>query len=75
VTVAKRSIVIRGHRTSVSLEPDFWVALKELAAREGRSPPDLIAEVDAGRRPGENLSSALRCRVLAAFRAAPLSAE
>jgi predicted DNA-binding ribbon-helix-helix protein len=75
VTVAKRSIVIRGHRTSVSLEPDFWVALKELAAREGRSPPDLIAEVDAGRRPGENLSSALRCRVLAAFRSPPLSAE
>jgi len=59
VRVIKHSIVIAGHRTSVSLEDAFWRALKEIAARDGVSLAALVAQVDAGR--GEaNLSSALR---------------
>lgn len=61
--VVKHSVVIAGHRTSVSLEDAFWRALKEIAAQEGVSLAALIARVDAGR--GEaNLSSALRVFVL-----------
>lgn len=59
VRVVKHSIVIAGHRTSVSLEDAFWRALKDVAAQEGVSLAALVARVDAGR--GEaNLSSALR---------------
>lgn len=57
--VVKRSIVIAGHRTSVSLEDAFWRALKEIAAQDGVSLAALVARVDAGRG-GANLSSALR---------------
>ncbi|NUJ78854.1 ribbon-helix-helix domain-containing protein [Methylocystis sp. FS] len=61
--VVKHSVVIAGHRTSVSLEDAFWRALKDIAAQEGVSLAGLIARVDAGR--GEaNLSSALRVFVL-----------
>ncbi|MGJ0454059.1 MAG: ribbon-helix-helix domain-containing protein [Methylocystis sp.] len=61
--VVKHSVVIAGHRTSVSLEDAFWRALKDIAAQEDVSLPALIARVDAGR--GEaNLSSALRVFVL-----------
>lgn len=61
--VVKHSVVIAGHRTSVSLEDAFWRALKDIAAQEGVSLAALIARVDAGR--GEaNLSSALRVFVL-----------
>lgn len=61
--IVKHSVVIAGHRTSVSLEDAFWRALKEIATQEGVSLAALIARVDAGR--GEaNLSSALRVFVL-----------
>lgn len=61
--VIKRSVVIAGHSTSVSLEDAFWRALKDIAARDGLSLAALVAQVDAGR--GEaNLSSALRVFVL-----------
>ena len=57
--VVKRSIVIAGHRTSVSLEDAFWVRLKDIAAEQGLSLARLVAQIDATR--GEaNLSSALR---------------
>jgi len=57
--VVKRSIVIAGHRTSVSMEEAFWAALKRIAASDGISLAALVAQVDAAR--GEaNLSSALR---------------
>ena len=58
----KRSVVIAGHRTSVSLEEAFWTALKRIAAAEGRSVAQLIAAVDAERT--GNLSSALRVYAL-----------
>lgn len=61
--VIKRSIVISGHRTSVSLEDAFWRALKEIAAADGASVAALVAGVDA-RRGEANLSSALRVFVL-----------
>ena len=60
--VEKRSITIRGHRTSVSLEAPFWAALKEKAAADGRSLSALIADIDEGN--DGNLSSALRVHVL-----------
>ena len=66
----KHSVLIAGHRTSVSLEEPFWEALKEIAAAEKRPVANLVMEVDSGR--GEiNLSSALRLRVLAHYRGAP----
>jgi len=61
--VVKRSVVIAGHRTSVSLEQAFWEALKQIAAEEGVSLAALVARVDAGRGKA-NLSSALRVFVL-----------
>ena len=61
--IVKHSVVIAGHRTSVSLEDAFWRALKDISAQDGVSLAALISRVDAGR--GEaNLSSALRVFVL-----------
>jgi len=63
--VVKRSLVIAGHRTSVSLEDAFWRRLRRIAAERGVSVNALAAFVDASR--GEaNLSSALRVYVLEA---------
>ncbi|MFZ1990595.1 MAG: ribbon-helix-helix domain-containing protein [Alphaproteobacteria bacterium] len=62
----KRSVTIRGHRTSLSLEPQFWDELKRVADIRGISLASLITEVDAARgsEPNSNLSSALRVFVL-----------
>jgi len=66
--IEKRSIRIAGHRTSVSLEPAFWTALKAAAVRRGLSLNRLIEAIDRERtaapHPG-NLSSAIRVFVLA----------
>ena len=59
-------MTLAGHRTSVSLEPEFWEALALLAARRQVTLGRLIAEVDAVR--SGNLSSALRLHVLASAR-------
>ncbi|WP_336486538.1 ribbon-helix-helix domain-containing protein [Methylobacterium nigriterrae] len=65
--VVKRSVMIAGHRTSVSLEEPFWDALREIAAGRGASLQALIGTIDAGR--GEqNLSSAIRVFVLETVR-------
>lgn len=58
----KRSVLIAGHPTSVSVEDDFWAALKEIAEARGVSLNRLIAEIDRER--GGNLSSAVRLFVL-----------
>ena len=58
----KRSVVIAGHRTSVSLEVAFWTALQEFARADGVSLNQLVGTVDGGR--AGNLSSALRVYVL-----------
>jgi predicted DNA-binding ribbon-helix-helix protein len=60
--VIKRSVQIAGHATSISLETEFWDALKDIAGRRGCSLNSLVAEID-GEREG-NLSSALRVFVL-----------
>ena len=59
----KHSIVISGHRTSVSLEAAFWQALKALAVKRDMSLAGLVAQIDAGRGDA-NLSSAIRVHVL-----------
>lgn len=59
----KRSVTIAGHNTSLSLEPEFWEALRQAARREGKAIATLIAEID-GRRGGRNLSSAIRVWLL-----------
>ena len=65
--VVKRSIVIAGHKTSVSLEDAFWDALKEIASRRKITLSDLVASIDSSRTQG-NLSSAIRLFVLDHFR-------
>ncbi|WP_316978995.1 ribbon-helix-helix domain-containing protein [Shumkonia mesophila] len=65
--IRKRSVVIAGHATSVSVEPEFWEALREIAAARAVSVNQLIAEIDGGRT--GNLSSAIRLFVLAELRA------
>jgi len=61
--VLKRSTIIDGHRTSVSLEDDFWNALKDIAHKRSETLSDLIASIDHSRE-FANLSSALRVFVL-----------
>jgi len=59
----KRSLSIAGHRTSISLESEFWAALKREAEKEGKTLAVLVGEIDSnrGRR---NLSSAIRVWIL-----------
>jgi predicted DNA-binding ribbon-helix-helix protein len=65
--VVKRSIVIAGHKTSVSLEEAFWKGLKEIAANRDMTLSDLVSQIDSERRHG-NLSSAIRLFVLEHYR-------
>ena len=64
----KHSLTLHGHRTSVSLEPDFWDALREMAQAEGRPLAALAAEIDAARAPQTGLATAIRLHVLRHFR-------
>jgi predicted DNA-binding ribbon-helix-helix protein len=66
--VVKRSIVIAGHKTSVSLEDAFWQGLKDIAIARQVTLSDLVASIDTERRHG-NLSSAIRLFVLDHYRA------
>ena len=65
--VVKRSIVIAGHKTSVSLEDAFWRGLKEIAVARDMTLSDLVARIDSERRQG-NLSSSIRLFVLEHYR-------
>lgn len=69
--MVKRSVKIAGHATSVSLEEEFWVALREIATRRRQSLAGLIATADAER--AGNLSSALRLVVLDSYRSGELT--
>ena len=60
----KRSLTLKGHRTSVSLEDPFWREFRRITAAEGRALNDLAAEIDAAREPGTGLASAVRVFVL-----------
>ncbi len=63
----KRSFTLAGHRTSVALEPDFWSALRHIAATRGQSLSALVAQADSARMNGQPLASALRLVALRAF--------
>ena len=65
--IKKRSIVIARHRTSVSVEDEFWAGLREIAKGRGQPISQLIADIDEGRQ-FANLSSAIRLFVLRHYR-------
>ena len=67
-TVVKRSIVLAGHKTSVSLEDPFWEGLKDIAKDQRKTLSDLVGSIDTNREHG-NLSSALRLFVLNHYQA------
>ncbi len=60
----KRSVNIHGHQTSISLEEEFWDALKTEADKQNLSLNKLIAKIDDARTPDYNLSSAIRVYIL-----------
>jgi predicted DNA-binding ribbon-helix-helix protein len=64
--VEKRSVVVGGHKTSVSLETPFWSAMKEIAAGRDATLSELVGDIDSNRSQG-NLSSAIRLFVLDYF--------
>ena len=66
-TVVKCTVVVSGHRTSVSLEEAFWKALREIAAERRMRLRDLLTSIDAERNE-DNLSSAIRMFVLGVYR-------
>ena len=66
-SVSKRSIVIAGHKTSVSIEDEFWDSLKEIAVERGMTMAALVRTIDANRNHA-NLSSAIRLFVLGVYR-------
>ena len=65
--IIKRSIVVSGHKTSISLEDAFWSGLKEIAEAQGASLSETVTEIDRARRQN-NLSSAIRLFVLGHIR-------
>ncbi len=67
--ITKHSLNLRGHQTSVSLEPEFWEELLRIAAREGVSINFLASQIDEARDENTNLASAMRLYVLADLRA------
>ncbi len=73
-SIIKRSVVIRGHKTSVSLEQPFWDAFRDIAENERVSTSALLRKVDA-ERSHANLSSAIRVFVLRHMRELALAAQ
>jgi predicted DNA-binding ribbon-helix-helix protein len=62
--VIKRSVVVSGHKTSISVEDAFWSELKSLAKEKGLSVSGLVQSIHDDRSEGANLSSAIRVYVL-----------
>lgn len=69
----KHSLTLNGHRTSVSLEPEFWQAFRDMAAERHMALNALAAEIDAARIGQTGLASAIRLQVLRHFRDRPPS--
>jgi predicted DNA-binding ribbon-helix-helix protein len=67
-TIVKRSVLVRGHKTSVSLEEPFWNGLKEIAASRRLPLSAVLQRVDTERHDNSNLSSAVRLFVLDHYR-------
>jgi predicted DNA-binding ribbon-helix-helix protein len=72
--VAKRSVVVSGHKTSVTLEDAFWNSLKEISSERHMTLSDLVAAIDSQRQ-HSNLSSAIRLFVLDFYRTQLSDAE
>lgn len=66
----KRSFRLAGHATSIALEPEFWQAFEQQAARHSKSLSELVGEIDASRT--RNLASEIRVYVLAQLQGADL---
>jgi predicted DNA-binding ribbon-helix-helix protein len=66
--VAKRSLTVAGHRTSISLEDPFWEGLSAIAASRRQSVAAIVASIDRGRTTDTNLSAAIRLAVLDWYR-------
>ncbi|MFD2741099.1 ribbon-helix-helix domain-containing protein [Sulfitobacter aestuarii] len=64
----KHSVTLRGHRTSISLEDDFWRELRQIAEEKGQPINALVAEIDAARGVEAGLASAIRVYVLRTLR-------
>jgi predicted DNA-binding ribbon-helix-helix protein len=64
----KRSLTLRGHRTSVSLEPEFWQAFREIATERSKPVNVLASEIDASRELDTGLATAIRLFVLSHYR-------
>lgn len=69
----KRSLVIGGHKSSVSLEPEFWECFTQIARQRNLPFSALVSEIDQARTPAQNLSSAIRVYVLQDARARAIS--
>ena len=72
--VVKRSVVVAGHKTSVSLEEAFWNGMKEISEERGMTLSDLVGEIDTKRQQG-NLSSAIRLFVLDYFKSRAMAVQ
>ena len=72
-TVVKRSVIVGGHKTSVSLEDEFWKSIRELAAGQDMTLYQLVSKIDKSRKHA-NLSSAIRLYVLDFYRKAAATA-
>ena len=72
--VVKRSVVVGGHKTSISIEDDFWLGLKEIAFERRQTLSQLVNGIDLQRDRG-NLSSAIRLFVLGHYRDLVRSAQ
>jgi predicted DNA-binding ribbon-helix-helix protein len=70
--IVKRSIVVAGHKTSVSLEEAFWNGMKEISGLRNMTLSELVGEIDSNRQQG-NLSSAIRLFVLDYFKSGAMA--
>lgn len=73
MSLKKRSITLHGHRTSITLEPEFWQGLEELATAQNQTITATIAGIDDQRDPSNNLSSCIRVAVLNHYKAQLIS--
>jgi predicted DNA-binding ribbon-helix-helix protein len=60
----KHSVTLKGHRTSISLEPEFWKEFRHIAERQSKPINQLVSEIDVGRGTQMGLASAIRVYVL-----------
>ncbi|WP_370232500.1 ribbon-helix-helix domain-containing protein [Cognatishimia sp.] len=71
----KRSLTLKGHRTSVSLEDAFWVSFREIADEKGLAINALAAEIDASRDLDAGLASAIRLYVLRHYKSSTKASD